>query len=282
MKIIWLVQSSGVTSSQPHANINALNELGFEWMDFGLIPFTNEMTNLENILVPDAEYVLLGSTKMLNIFNEVTNISELCPYLSEEQLNLSDYYLQKLKNGIFYDIESFDQALYSKFNLPLLNKDALYLPVKDNLDTSFDKAMFIKPSRDLKAFNGGILEANVSIKDYIMSQNYQAFYIDEIAIISDLVNIQAEFRFFVVSGEVITYSYYRKNGQAFKSKEVPQNVIDVAREYAKLYSPATVFTLDIARTNDGYKIVEYNCWNSSGSYDCDLKLMYAKVQEFLK
>jgi hypothetical protein len=250
-------------------------------MDFGLIPFTNEITNLENILQPNIDYVLLGSTKMLTIFNEVTHISELCPYLSEDQLKLSEYYLQKLKSGIFYDINSFDQAVYSKLNLPLLNNNALFLSVRDNLNVSFNEAKFIKPSRDLKAFNGGILEAGVTIRDYIMSQNHQAFYIDETVIISELVNIQAEYRFFVVSGEVITGSYYRKNGQAFKSNDIQDEVLKIAIDYSKLYKPAKIFVMDIAETNEGYRIIEYNCWNSSGSYACNLERMYSSVVEYI-
>jgi hypothetical protein len=259
-----------------------MNALGIEWYDYGLIPFSNEITNLENILQPDCNYIFTGSTKLLSIIQEVKHLSELSPYLTEEQVSLSEYYLDKLQRGVFYNVYTFDQIFYKDLGLPLLNTDAEYLPIRENLKTVFDEPKFIKPSRDLKAFNGGILEAGVSIHDFIMAQNHQAFYIDEIAVIAELVNIYAEYRFFVIDGEVITGSYYRKNGQSYKSPDIPAEVQRVADDYAKLYKPHRVYTMDIAETDEGYDIIEYNCWNTSGSYACNLSKMYTALIKFME
>lgn len=280
MDIVWLLQSSNILTSKVQEQLNALQELGFKFKDYGFIPFTDEITNLENIIQPNTKHIFLGSTKLLTSVLPCNSIYELSPNL----YNLgseSQYYLNTLKNGIFYDVNKFDQLYYKDLDLPLLNSDAMYLPVKHNLNVSFSEPKFIKPSRDLKAFNGGILEAGVTIQGYIMNQNHQSFYIDELVVISELVNVGAEYRFFVVNQEVITGSYYRKNGQMFVNNNIPSEVYSVASDYAKLYQPHDVFTLDIAETSEGYKIIEYNCWNSSGSYACDLKKIYTAVHDYV-
>lgn len=58
----------------------------------------------------------------MTILDNIKNISELCPYLSQEQIDNSSEYILALKNGIFYNVEKFDQNYYKDFNLPLLIK----------------------------------------------------------------------------------------------------------------------------------------------------------------
>ena len=40
--------------------------------------------------------------------------------------------------------------------------------------------------------------------------------------------------------------------------------------------------MDLADTKNGTKIVEYNCWNGSGLYYADKKLLFKSVEEFVK
>jgi hypothetical protein len=40
--------------------------------------------------------------------------------------------------------------------------------------------------------------------------------------------------------------------------------------------------MDIALTPDGYKIIEYNCWNASGLYHCNGQKVFFAVNEFIK
>ena len=60
-------------------------------------------------------------------------------------------------------------------------------------------------------------------------------------------------------------------------------VLKRAQEYALLYTPADIFTMDLARLNDGsIKIIEYNCFNCSGVYLCDLVDTYQAIKEYLR
>lgn len=58
--------------------------------------------------------------------------------------------------------------------------------------------------------------------------------------------------------------------------------MDIAKSYAQLYQPHDIFTMDLAETPEGVKIVEYNCWNGSGLYHCDKVLLFSCVQDFIK
>jgi hypothetical protein len=281
MKTMWLIQSSGLSSYHPHLNLEILKKLKLSFKDFGLISNTTEITNIENILEENTKYILRGGTKLLTILNNVNNISELCPHLSEEQIKLSEIYLNALKSSIFYDIEKFDQNNYKNLELPLLNNSAQYLQVKEILDKSFDKNMFIKPSRDLKAFNGGIIEKGLTVKEFIENSYHQNFYKDEIVILSDLKTIYSEYRFFIVNKEVITGSQYKLGDKFHLTNYIDNSIYKVAKEYALLYQPDDIFTMDICETSEGYKIVEYNCFNASGLYHSDGVKLFHIINEYI-
>lgn len=281
--IKWLIQDVGINYGQLKRVTDALSELGEYFAPIGVVFGSDEISNLENVLDDDCKYVLLGGTKLLILLTSINELSTLNANLSEEQLANADKHLEALKAGIFYDIDSFDQAVYGKMDLPLLNSDAEYLAISEYAEMVFDEDKFIKPSRDLKAFNGGIIEAGTTISDYIESGKYQKMYKGESAVISPVKKINAEYRFFIVDEEVVAGSrYFTTEEQSVieeKNYNVPDEVLECAKEYAKLYQPNVIFGMDIADTDDGYKIIEYNCWNVCGSYECDLVKTFDAVRK---
>lgn len=281
MKIKWIIQDVNMRFSRLNDMVDALDALNYEYINFGIIPFTKSITNLENILEKDTIYIALSGVKLLTLLQENNSLKDYCEFLSEDQINNNDYYVEKLKNSVFYDIQKFDQSHYGKLGLPLLNDDAKYITIKDNLNLSFDTPKFVKPAKDLKAFNGGILEAGETFEHFIKNQLHQAFYIDENMVVADLKQIFGEYRFFIVNKEVVSFSQYKLGQRVVSSPVVPSFIIEKAKEYAKLYQPADIFTLDLADTDQGVKIVEYNCFNASGSYACDLIKTYKTINDYI-
>lgn len=281
MKVKWLVQDVGISMSNIEANFETLKRLGIPYDNFGLIPFTKTISNLENILQdPDEQFIIRGGTKILTLLQNISQLSEVNEFLTEKQLANSQQYIQNIMNGVFYNEQNFDQAYYGKLDLPLLNNDAELYPIKDNLNLSFSTDMFLKPSKDQKAFNAGILEKGYTISDFINNQTHQSGYIEEIAVVAPCKKIYAEYRFFVVEQQVITGSKYRIGQQVHWDEVVPEDIMAAAKEYAKLYQPHDVFTMDLADTPDGIFIVEYNCWNASGLYKTDVAKIFNVVNEY--
>lgn len=281
MKTKWLVQDVGISMKLIQETFETLKRNQFPFSNFGVIAHTKEITNLENILTdPDEHFIIRGGTKILSLLESMTSLKEANTFLTDEQLQFGDIYKERLQEGIFYDEKSFDQAYYGGLNLPLLNEKSSLYPIKDNLDLRFDSNFFIKPSKDQKAFTAGILESGQTIKDFIHSQKYQNSYMEETAIIAPCKIITAEYRFFIVEKEVITGSMYRFANKGVLSEVIPKNIIDAAKEYAQLYQPHDVFTMDLAETPAGIYIVEYNCWNASGLYKTDIAKIFDAVNEY--
>ena len=273
MKFKWLIQDVGLIQSQINRKFEALDFMNENFNVIGVMADYDYITNLENVLEEDLNtvYIVLGGVKILNLLNKADSIEDIIEFPNKFQIDNSDSILKSLKQGYFYNFENFDQAYYGTLNLPLLNSNADYLPLKDNLDTFFDVDKFIKPSRDLKAFDAGILEAGKTLNEFVLNQKRQRFYLEENIVVSNLRNILDEYRFFVVNGEVVTGSAYRINTVVKEDRYIPLDIQDKAIKYAKLYQPADAFTMDLAKTDDNeISIIEYNCFNCSGVYLCDL------------
>jgi hypothetical protein len=284
MKVKWLIQDVGMIVSQMYRKYDALKLMDENIAGIGVVSGCQYIAGLEDAVEYDLDtkYVLLVGVRILNLLKSAKNISDVMEFPTDFHIKNSDIILNALVSGLFYDVQNFDQANYSKLNLPLLNQSAIYIPIKENLNTSFEKDKFVKPSRDLKAFDAGILKANQTIDDFISAKSRQRFYMEEILVVSDVLEMRDEYRFFVVGDKVVTGSAYRKDGIVGVDEKVPKTVFDMAKKYALLYKPSSIFTMDLARLNDdSIKIIEYNCFNCSGVYLCDLVKTYTEIKKHL-
>lgn len=269
----WLVQSSGLrkTDATIRKLLSGLESMGNTWSDFGLIPFTTELTNWENI--PAEPVFMHTSTKGVRILTEGTATpTEIFAGASEEQ---AQQLFDRCKAGIFYDTNRFDMAEYlPHLRRHMVNGNAKFVKLEELMSMKFSRPMFVKPTSDLKLFTGGILPADTLFSDYIEQQTIDGLFhksMDSTALVGDLVELLAEYRFFVVAGKVVSWSQYRKFGKQAWVRDIPQYVVDAAKNMARIYSPARCFTMDLAITgNLELRIVEYNCINCSGHYEADI------------
>lgn len=273
----WLIQTSGFKTNIIEAIIENLQKLNIEYNDFGLINGCTTITNLENILEPDYNYVTRGGIKFLKLITDTTDLHILNEHLSEEQYN--PLYLTKLMKSIDYDINKFDQLNYSKLNLPLLNNNAMYVPYNNIKTQVFNKDMFMKPSKDLKSFNGGIIPADETLLNYVYRTGFMKEIEDEIVVVADVQKIYYEYRFFMYQDYILGSSRYMMNGTVSPDTYVPHYIMDAAKEYSKLYNPMELYVMDLAETDRGIKIVEYNCWNASGFYHSNIRDIIFQVNE---
>lgn len=285
MKNRWLLQSNGFKSSYLFEILDTLKRFDIDFKDFGV--FTNGISNLSEILdcdVNETVFITRGGTKFLSILEKLKlknrDLSYLDDKLPKEIVNNSILYIDKLIKSVDYDVQKFDQQYYSKLDLPLLNSNAKYFDYSKIKNYEFSKETFIKPSRDLKSFNGGVIYDGETIKNYIARTGHSMPSIkDETIVVSDIKEIQEEYRFFIHKDKILAASRYMLNSEVNPSNIVPEFLTDCAKDYAKLYNPADIFVMDLAVTNEGIKIVEYNCWNASGFYHCNIRDLIFQINE---
>lgn len=267
--ITWLIQDTARMYSAVENEITPLNKLGFQFRTFGVIPFTNTITGLDD-LDPNGKYIVRGGTKIVDLLS--TGVSD----------NLSPELMKALAKGVSYNKMNFDQAYYSELDLPLLNAKPEILDLKDdkNLHASFSTDKFVKPSSDLKAFTGGVMEAGEVLKYFIERHYHRSGYAEETALVHDVEEINSEYRFICLNGKVLQGSQYRGKHDLKLDANIPSEMMNAAVQYATLYKPSDLYTMDLADTPNGIKIVEYNCWNGSGLYAMNVEELFTKVQEY--
>lgn len=182
-----------------------------------------------------------------------------------------------------YDMEpfGFDQHL-EHWGFRMLNSDSIVVPFGE---AKFEGTKFIRPAHDTKAIVGGLMDWDDFgpwQKRVIDMGNETGGTLTALTPIqvSTPKQIYAEYRFFVVDGRIATGSMY-KFGDRVQYMEVNKDhsAAQYAEECLKLWQPLPAFTLDIADTPNGFKIIETNTINSSGMYAIDVQSLVLALEE---
>jgi hypothetical protein len=144
---------------------------------------------------------------------------------------------------------------------------------------------FMRPIHDGKEFAGVIKSAGQlkewqkRVIDLGLADNGSTLTSETPIMCSQLRKIYNEYRYFVVDGKAVTGSQYML-GKRVVYGDTDGNM-DIAQEFVDRLN-GTVdqpYVIDIALTDDGYKVIEMNTLNCAGFYAADMqKLTYALVE----
>ncbi len=177
--------------------------------------------------------------------------------------------------------ENHDYRVYSQYYKEnMLNWDCQILKLGDE----FQEPGYIfhaRPCEDTKSFTGQVFtkESWNDWKSQVLALDNKRLTVDTAVQISKVQNIYKEIRFFIVDGKIITASQYRINNITRYEECFEPYLFDYVNEMIKLYQPAKAFVMDIAVTDAGLKIVELNCINCSGFYNCDLQKIINSIYD---
>lgn len=156
----------------------------------------------------------------------------------------------------------------------LLNGDSQIMKFSDELLIS-DDAFFVRPCADDKSFAGMAVSRDqfidwrdrvIKIDDPLAKLNK-----DTMITVASYKQIFREARLFVFDGRVVTASYYKIGPKVqYEPVDDYDTIIAYANKMAQIYQPARAFVIDVALTNEGYKVVEINNLNSVGLYRADV------------
>jgi len=184
--------------------------------------------------------------------------------------------------GLF-DIFAQDfEQLRAHWGNHLLNFSSVVCPLKEAVFT--EESMFVRPTNDSKYFSGRVFTRlefaawKRSICD--SDSNHGTSLSPETRIqLSMPVTIFAEHRFWVVKGQLITHSVYKRGGQVTHSSDADQRLFQFVEERIGEWMPHETFVLDVCDTPDGIKIVEINTLNSSAFYAADVQRLVMALED---
>lgn len=255
---------------------------------------------LQNNLFNEAAYqVLLDTLRRLelphSIHKVVPFIGELVPPPELDTTNvicMGSYSLRHAAKahgwtpGVF-DLEPFDfRVQLEKWGEHMLNSDSVVAPFGE-VEMRCDLA-FIRPIEDSKVFAGKVFEREDfeewQRKVVVLEEDYGTSLTKNTLVqVCEPKKIYVEIRFWVVKGDIISASIYKRGDKVIYSDEVPSCYFDYVQERIAEWQPHDAFVIDVADTPYGMKIVEINTLNSSGFYACDIqKLVMALETSFSK
>lgn len=185
--------------------------------------------------------------------------------------------------GSFYNANHDYQEWKKHFGNHLLNADAIVCSYDEVVQT-WDE-FFIRPCGDTKSFVGQVMDW-VEFSDWkrrvYLGEVNKTLYADTMVMYCQPKKIYREARFFIVDKRIVTYSTYKIGERVIHVAETPPTMIEYAERMINIWQPARAFVLDIALTDDaddGYnKIIEINCLNCSGFYDCDIQKLVMAIE----
>ncbi len=178
--------------------------------------------------------------------------------------------------GSFYGGNHDFLAYKDEYKDNLLNYDSEICGFAEPLDFTryIDRALFIRPCKDSKVFNGAVY-SKMKWEDLVynsLTNGHVTILTPDTPIqVSEVKVVYREIRVWIVDGKVVTASYYRYHTNSVFFEEVEPEALEFAQRMVDIYQVAEAFVMDVCYTPDGWKIVEINCINCSGFYKGDMQ-----------
>lgn len=149
----------------------------------------------------------------------------------------------------------------------MLNPDARVMKLSEVNEIG---EFFIKPNDDNKAFAGTVIHGE-EFEEWLNNLRHIGYLDDSDfdVVVSSKKNLAMEWRSIVVGGEIVESSIYRQWQSVMPERNRNADVDALIMQAHELFEPAPVYVVDVAQTEEGLRIVEYNTFNSAGFYACD-------------
>jgi hypothetical protein len=186
--------------------------------------------------------------------------------------------------GVFGDDQLFRQDVYAEaLGDLILNPNPTVTYLSEVMDATVGQdSFFIKPNDDNKAFAGFVLPREEF--EIWVNRMREIGYLDNQdieVVVSPPQELAMEWRNIVVDGKLIESSIYRQWQSVMPERDRRPEVEELVLEAHSRFKPADVYVIDVAQTRQGLKVVEYNTFNSAGTYACDIPNIMDAVSDFV-
>lgn len=234
---------------------SVFNKYNVKYKVFEYFPFMD--INCSSLFKDDETVIFYGS---LNLARELRKHAKWIPGVwgNLHNLKCTTYYNHL---GQFLLNDNYIMLPYGEL---LRNKEFLFKTIGVN------GCLFVRPDSGFKAFTGGVIYES-SYEADVKQLGFYDVDCSNIVIVSSPKNIYEEYRMICIDKQIVTGCMYKLNRKEHYSKDVPSEVFEYASKIANTWQPDNCFTVDVCRTDDGYKLVEINSFSSSGFYSCDIE-----------
>lgn len=266
MTLHWVIQNNLINEVGILRLLEVLSRERYTFSVHRVTPFVGE---IEPDISPEGDVMVIGSYALRHVSKK-----------------------KGWKPGVFDLDQISHQNQVDGWGKHLLNSDAVVCRF-DEVSENFppQNEFFIRPERDGKQFAGSVttrakflywkddimkLDEDESGLKYPRSMDNRRILGSSIVVVGPVIKIFREYRFWIVKDEIVTYSLYKMGDNVIYKNEADPDTIEFVEFRIKQWSPADAYVMDVALTENGYKILEINTLNSSGFYAADIeKLVYA-------
>jgi hypothetical protein len=198
-----------------------------------------------------------------------------CPRASNPIAVIGSYLLVKRAHelgwgpGVFSTDITFP-AYAEAFGRDLLNHGARVCSLGE---VALEEASFLRPIADGKDFPGTVVAPDelASWREGLCDVNgHRRVSAETRVVVAALREIHAEYRFFVVDGQIVAASRYKLGGRMSPAAEIAPEAATAAEGFVARWQPDRAFVIDVALTPDGPKVIEINNINAAGWYHADV------------
>lgn len=181
-----------------------------------------------------------------------------------------------------YDL--FDQdflAQKAAWGERMLNADSRVMAFRD---VRLDGPTFLRPIDDSKYFAGRVFDAEEfeawrrQVCD-LGEDHGTSLAPTTLVQLCTPRTIHAEYRYWIVGGEIATKSLYKLGHRVVYAAEVDARMDDFVRQAIADWQPHRAFVIDVCDTPEGPRIVEINTINAAGFYAGDVQRLVAAIEE---
>ena len=101
---------------------------------------------------------------------------------------------------------------------------------------------------------------------------------DTLLQLSTSKRILCEARVWVLDGQIVTHSLYKRGNKVMYAQEVDPHLLAFAQQAIEDWQPHRAFVIDVCDTDDGPRIVEINTLNAAGFYAGDVQKLVLALE----
>jgi hypothetical protein len=170
--------------------------------------------------------------------------------------------------GSFYGGNHLYEVYSKYYGENLLNHKVSAHKISEKQVWKMDELKFIKPYHEAKIFTGRVFNES-EWEDFVyesLKNDFNRITEHSMVQVSEAKQTIKEARLWIIGGQIIDAGYYKFSHYAPFEETVSEEGLSFASEMIRLFNLAEAFVMDICLTDEGWKIVEINCINSSGFY----------------